>query len=67
MVKKPRREVQPSTLVPQFRDANKNTITQLSLEDLDRINTPVQTSVLEPSTSHERCGTIPGKRNPAAI
>ena len=48
MVKKPRREVQTGTPVTQFRDAKKNTITQLSLEDLDRINTPGQTSVLEP-------------------
>jgi hypothetical protein len=48
MVKKPRREVQTGNPVTQFRDAKKNTITQLSLEDLDRINTPVQTSMLQP-------------------
>jgi len=46
MVKKPRREVQTGTPVTQFRGAKKNIITQLSLNDLDRINTPVQTSVL---------------------
>ena len=45
MIKKPRREVPTGTPITQFRDARKNAITQLSLEDLDRISTPVQISV----------------------
>jgi len=48
MVKKPRREVPTGTPISHFRDTKKATITQLSLEDLDRINTPVQNSVLIP-------------------
>ena len=42
MVKKPRRKIPPGNPITQFRDAKKNTVTQFSLEDLNRINTLVQ-------------------------
>ena len=46
MVKMHRRKI---PLIRLIRDAKKQTITQLSLEDLDRINTPIQHSSILPT------------------
>ena len=44
MIKKPRREIPLGNPIARFRDAKNHTITQYSLEDVDRINALVQHS-----------------------